>query len=100
MLIFIPGLVSSLRIYSDAYAYLDTNRNVTYICVASESDRPFTLRLSDEDDGKNIIDFIAWCVLTTPDTVEKIWMYDATCRYKELALKMPWTTQTNNKDNV
>lgn len=85
MRIFIPGLLAGFKLNSKSRAWLDKNSHGSeMLCIESNGDGTINrFQLLQEYDGGNIVNFIACCLVGTPDDLEEDWLYDQETNYMD-----------------
>lgn len=89
MRIYIPGLLAGFNLNSKSRAWLNKNSHGSdLLCIASNNDGDINrFQLSQEYDGGNIVNFIACCLVGTPDDLEEAWMYDQETDYMSMMFR-------------
>ena len=84
MKIYIPGLLAGFNLNSKSRAWLDKySHGSAVLCIESNSGVINRFQLLQEYDGGNIVNFIACCLVGTPDDLEEDWLYDQETNYMD-----------------
>lgn len=84
MRIYIPGLLAGFKLNSKSRAWLDKySHGSAVLCIESNSGVINRFQLLQEYDGGNIVNFIACCLVGTPDDLEEDWLYDEETNYMD-----------------
>ena len=84
MRIYIPGLLAGFKLNSKSRAWLDKNSHGSaLLCIESNGGAFNRFALLHEHDGGNIVNFIACCLVGTPDDLEEDWLYDQETNYMD-----------------
>ena len=84
MRIYIPGLLAGFKLNSKSRAWLaELGHGSEVLCIESNGGAINRFALLHEHDGGNIVNFIACCLVGTPDDLEEDWLYDQETNYMD-----------------